>query len=180
MRFSRRWLQFSLRGTLALLTALAVALGVVVGRARETREAVETIEALGADVFYDDRSSTDGAITIWLRSIFGEQYGREAIRVRVLQVRPTPLLTSYAYTGPPVIPDITFDDRGLAALGRLKALDDVLITNVPVTDAGLMQLASCSRLRNLTLVGTLVSASGIAALQARLPHCEIYFLPADE
>lgn len=50
---SRRYLTFSLRAFFVLLTAFAIWLGVVVNRAREQREAVKAIEALGGNVRYD-------------------------------------------------------------------------------------------------------------------------------
>jgi hypothetical protein len=53
MATRRRWLQFSLRGLIALLTVFAIWLGVVVNRAREQREAVKAIESLGGVVLYD-------------------------------------------------------------------------------------------------------------------------------
>ena len=52
-RSRRRWLQFSLRGFLVVLTAFAVWLGVIVKRARVQREAVKAIEAKGGFVQYD-------------------------------------------------------------------------------------------------------------------------------
>jgi hypothetical protein len=49
----RRYLTFSLRTTFVFFTAFAAWLGVVVHRAREQREAVEAIKALGGVVQFD-------------------------------------------------------------------------------------------------------------------------------
>lgn len=49
----RRYLIFSLSTLFVFMTALAVWLGVMVNRAREQREAVEAIEALGGAALYD-------------------------------------------------------------------------------------------------------------------------------
>lgn len=49
----RRWLRFSLRGFFVLFTAVAVGFGSFVNWAREQREAVKAIEAMGAWVWYD-------------------------------------------------------------------------------------------------------------------------------
>ncbi|HUY89571.1 MAG TPA: hypothetical protein VMV10_12625 [Pirellulales bacterium] len=184
----RRWLQFSLRGLLALLTVFAIWLGFIVNRIREQREALETIEAMGADVRYEYDETADRTVSPWLKSLYGDLHALKGVRVAVLQsVRPSESSTEWFFSTEGrsgwfgiFNPDITFDDRGLMALGKLKTVDDVLIMNVPVTDAGLMHLASCVRLRRLALVGTSVSASGVAALQAKLPHCEIYFSPSSE
>ena len=48
----RKWFQFSLRGLLALLTVLAIWLGVSVDAAHEQYEAVKAIETLGGRVRY--------------------------------------------------------------------------------------------------------------------------------
>ena len=87
----RRYLTFSLRTLFILLTALAVWLGVVVNRAREQREAVKAIEALGGRVRYDWQRSTGVAVMgyidvkmlaakkrpsgpAWIRQIIGDDF----------------------------------------------------------------------------------------------------------
>ncbi len=52
MKSGRRWFQYSLRSFLVILTLVAVWLGIAANRAREQREAVKAIEALGAVVIY--------------------------------------------------------------------------------------------------------------------------------
>jgi len=83
----RRYLTFSLRTLFVLLTVLAVWLGVVVNRAREQREAVKAIEALGGFVFYDwqnARPATDEpAGPIWLRRTIGDDCFQEAYAVNL-------------------------------------------------------------------------------------------------
>ena len=82
----RRYLSFSLRTLFILLTASAVWLGIVVNRAREQREAVKAIEALGGTVFYDWQQqylpngykivARDGTPVgpAWLRKIIGDDF----------------------------------------------------------------------------------------------------------
>ena len=84
----RRYLTFSLRTLFVLLTALAVWLGVVVNRAREQREAVKAIEALGGILFYDWQLGRPRGINYllprprqaeppgpeWLRKLIGDHY----------------------------------------------------------------------------------------------------------
>ena len=92
MRLTRRYLTFSLRTLIVLTTALAVWLGVVVNRAREQREAVNAIEALGGAVAYDwhffetpeQRSVMERAtvqLRTWLRRIVGEDLFQEVDHV---------------------------------------------------------------------------------------------------
>ena len=89
MKSRRRWCQNSLRSFLVLLTFVAVWLGVVTNRAREQREAVKAIEALGATVMYDwqiellrptNRSSAHPAPhgPAWLRWFVGDDYFQHA------------------------------------------------------------------------------------------------------
>lgn len=80
MKRDRRWLQFSLRSFLVLLTALAVWLGIVVNRVREQREAVKAIEALGGYVGYDSPPSG----LDWLRQIIGNGFFTEVVFVRFM------------------------------------------------------------------------------------------------
>src|SRR3569623_301355 len=56
----RRWLQYSLRGLLTLVTVFAIGLGWKVQRARKRGEAINTIQQLRATEFYDD--GTDEAV----------------------------------------------------------------------------------------------------------------------
>ena len=91
---SRRYLTFSLRTFLVLLTVLAAWLGVVVNRAREQREAVKALEALGGSVGYDwqdvdldleELLSLDGPLTPpgpeWLRRLVGDDLFQDAVSV---------------------------------------------------------------------------------------------------
>ena len=105
MRPHRRYLTFSLRTLFILLTALAVWLGVVVNRAREQREAVEAMEAMGAEVYYDWQvQHTVDAVTQhnlwsfdieavppgpnWLRSLIGDEYFQDVDVVYLDKLSP--------------------------------------------------------------------------------------------
>jgi hypothetical protein len=68
MKPTRRLFQYSLRSFLILMTALAVWLGVIVNRAREQREAVEAIEAVGGRVVY----AGGFYIPAWIRQCLGK------------------------------------------------------------------------------------------------------------
>src|SRR6185312_3759623 len=75
---SRRYLTFSLRSLFVVTTALAVWLGIVVNRAREQREAVKAIEAVGGYVVYDWEWNTpvpeEPPGPAWLRRLTGDDF----------------------------------------------------------------------------------------------------------
>lgn len=130
MKLTRRWLQYSLRSFLVLLTALAVWLGVVVNRAREQREAVKAIEAAGGTVTYDFQITGvpfDGTPDLphvverffdpyaeppgplWLRRLIGDDFFQEPVAVNFL-----------AYPRPPTGSAIQKAIRYLKQLRGLK------------------------------------------------------------
>ena len=95
-RSRRRWLQFSLRGFLVVLTAFAVWLGFKVERVRNQREAVKAIEALGQSVRYDwhppfsqwgsrypppTNDHPNGPK--WLRALIGDDYFQDVEGVEI-------------------------------------------------------------------------------------------------
>src|SRR5687768_798002 len=83
-RLRRRWLRFSLRTFLLVLTALCIWLGVNVNQARRQKEAVAALKALGATVlyahqrgegnpiFFDPRKELD--LPRWLRDLTGDDF----------------------------------------------------------------------------------------------------------
>ena len=170
MAARRRWLQFSLRGLLAMLTALAVCLGVVANNARQQREAVETIKAMGGKVLFG--GEPENAVWPWLRELFGEPFGRDSIQIfvgsgRVAGMPPDPAELL------PFEPTREFNDDGLKAIGKLPAVSGVWLHRVSLSDDGLKHLESCAGLRMLYLLKTGVSAAGVQRLQKRLPECKI-------
>jgi hypothetical protein len=88
---TRRWLQYSLRSFLVVLTAFAIWLGVAVNRAREQREAVKAVEAMGGVVLYDWHISQIGNAPawepqgpVWLRLFIGNEYFQKVEQVYLM------------------------------------------------------------------------------------------------
>lgn len=92
MATRRRWFQFSLRGLLALLTVLAIWLGIVVKRNRDEQQVVKTIEVAGGRIQYDwqsierDPFPADPAPIgpVWLRRAVEDDYFQSAESVSFL------------------------------------------------------------------------------------------------
>jgi internalin A len=66
-------------------------------------------------------------------------------------------------------------DAGLKELVRLRSLQALNLSFTKVTDAGLEELAGLKRLQWLNVDRTNVTARGVAALQKKLPKCNILF-----
>jgi hypothetical protein len=94
MNISRRYLTFSLRTLFVLLTIGCIWLGILAERAREQREAVKAIEALGGHVIYDwsivewhDGGNYTMDIArkppapVWLRRVIGDDFFQNASQV---------------------------------------------------------------------------------------------------
>lgn len=158
---TQRRFAFSLRTVFVLLTALAVWLGHAVNRAREQREAVEAIEALGGDVHYDwqDASayrSSDvctlkpvswgaaGSARNGLDRIVGDdlrhKVDRVVLRVGAGQLRIKPGNVVVAEFEPEE-PDV--DIRlAISHLKRLRGLQQVLVESHPrLRDAAVTEIA---------------------------------------
>lgn len=91
MKSGRRWLQFSLRGFLVVLTTGCLWLGWKVERAREQREAVAAIKELGGTVYYDWEIDTGGKPRgpAWLRRLIGDEHFQ---KVQMVNLCPAPTL----------------------------------------------------------------------------------------
>ncbi len=72
---SRRWLTFSLRGLLVVLTVVCLWLGRQVERARKQREAVDAIQAVGGTIEYDWlRRGEPRRGPVWLQRLIGDEF----------------------------------------------------------------------------------------------------------
>ena len=109
MKSTRRYLTFSLRTLFILLTVLAVWLGVIVNRAREQREAVRAIEALGGTVDYERT-----AVPKWLRQLIGDEYFQEVWAVDWASMRSPPVTDANI-------------KRAIPQLKRLRQLDAIVV-----------------------------------------------------
>jgi hypothetical protein len=144
----RRWLQFSLRGLLALLTVFAIWLGVIVNRAREQREAVKAIEATGGIVQYDWQVNLERASMIegfehykvfrkygspggpaWLRRRIGNDYFQNVVTVELYWDPSKPWDLNE-----PTFPEFISHLRNLPALRLLTIRDDTGASGTMRTD----------------------------------------------
>ena len=101
MAIFRRWLQFSLRTFLVLLTVFMIWLGVATHHMRAQRDAVKAIEMCGGTVSYDwqyerltdeivfdRRPGKQPGAPHWLRSLVGDDFFQEVVGVAFFQSPP--------------------------------------------------------------------------------------------
>jgi len=178
-RQRRRWLRFSLRTFLLVLTALCIWLGVKVNQARRQKEAVEALRSVGAYVHYaHQRSAThpegfDSRIELdvprWLRDLAGDDFFQTAVSLRIQRSVTDADLVHLA--GLPYIEQLELThsvdvtDEGLAHLPRPDRLTVFRTYHTSVGDEFVKRLAGAHRLTTLALDGRRVTDEGLRALR---------------
>ena len=184
--FNRRYLQFSLRTLLVVMTVVGVLLSVAVKRVRNRRAAIRAIDELGGT--YGVHISGPK----WLRSrISDEKYLYDASRVSlgpqnqgydpqrpftddeleriVDHLNAFPSFHYLDLVGSHVT------DSGLRHLHRLRNLDRLRLNHTAISDAGLEHLAGITTLQVIDLTKTKVTDEGVAKLQQSLPNAKISY-----
>jgi hypothetical protein len=142
-RLRRRWLRFSLRTLLIVVTLLGIWLGVKVDQARRQKRAVDTLRMLGAGVRYEHQRLPDGRfddrieldVPAWARNLCGDDFF-QTVRGVYLWRR------------------VSITDEELECLDDLPYLEVLHIDGLPITDAGLAHIPHPHRLTQLATDGT--------------------------
>lgn len=158
---TRRWLRFSLRTALLLLTLFCLWLGWHCSRAQRQRRAVAWLQARGCFVGYDYQIQEDGGVTqdakpaspAWLRLALGNDYFCRVVKVRFEQ---------------PLVIDDSIIER-LNELPGLRHLEGRHCSLAPGIDG---RLAELSRLEDLELEECSLSDEQLAAL-GKLTHLRV-------
>ncbi len=157
----RRWFQFSLRTLLVVMTLLCLGPGGYVAyeqsKSREQIAAFKAVNQCGgyfaSDQMMPVRSSAK-------RLILGDD--TSANLTHVLFVRSHPDGRTFI-----------FKDDCLQHLSELPRIHDVTLSDISVSDAGLVHLARLKGLKAVSLKNTMVTDAGVAELQRALPGCKI-------
>jgi hypothetical protein len=168
---TRRFFQFSLGSLLVFVALICVVLAVRSNRQHNRRVAIAKIESLGGKIGYSSewskQSRDDTLVLAWMRG------GRIAELPKI-----GPLARLFGDAPSTTVVSIYFNEDGKltdADLGSVLSLPEVQIILVganPVTETGLMNLASLPDLKWVYLTGnTNVTDDGIARLQKALPNC---------
>ena len=144
----RRWLQFSLRTFVIVITLFAMWLGYISFRAREQRTAVARIKELSGRVEYDYQSEKNPQKSPpgwpWLRRIVGDEYFQDVAAVHLDGTKVS--------------------DADLRLICKLRRTKRLSLNRTEVSDAGLVSIRSMSQLNHLGLMRTKVTTEGICAL----------------
>ena len=163
----RRPFQYSLRSLLLLTVVVAIPfsrLATEMQRAREQRDTVAAIHAVGGVIEYDYVSLSDPPHDpftpgmepiepIWLRKLVGDDFFCSIVHVFLNGSRIT--------------------DTWLVHLHGLSHVQVLSLQGTKVTDAGLAHLQGLGQLRKLMLTDSKVTNEGVKKLQQALPHCKI-------
>ena len=191
LRAKRRWLQFSLRGLLALVTLGCVALAPRVNRAHRDRQALAMMRRVPCKkllVYYDyhDISSTGGAYIDtpkpgpeWLRRLLGDEY---FMRVEQVYLRDRGVKDEHLCCLEPLVGDLkglslhssSVGHGGLAYLSKFKALRRLDLGQIwpPIDASAIGHLTQLPELRYLCLAMAHVADDDVLQL-ARLKKLEI-------
>jgi hypothetical protein len=147
-----RWLQFSLRTLLIVVTLCAIPCSwyaVKKQQGREQREIAKEVEMWGGRVEWSRPSSPQ-----WLRGLLGEELFNS---VKSVNFAPTPV----------------YDD-GVDQITGVSHLQGLYLDGTKITDSQLEHLERLGQLQTLWLDRTQVTDEGVKKLQQALPNCEIY------
>jgi Leucine-rich repeat (LRR) protein len=147
----RRYLRFSVRGLIVLVLLIGAGLAWLVRSARIQRDAVAVIERAGGNVAYamplGPRRFTHGFEPRWTKWIANRLGVDTFCRVR-----------SVRFSGRP-------SNAKMDYVGRLSSLEELLLTNANVTDAGMVHLEGLTKLDSVYLEQTQISDAGLAHLK---------------
>ena len=160
----RRWLRYSLRTFLVLLTVFGVWLGLLVFRVNKQKEAVQWVKDHGGKVYYD--FEMDESLTAppfhhrqppgpeWLRRLIGIDYFANVVGVDLADSRVTDLTPLAKLTSLEELSLISTQVSDLTPIAKLTSLERLVLDGTQVGD--LSPLAKLTSLDELWLISTLV------------------------
>ncbi len=174
----RRWLSFSLRGVLVLLTVLCVMLGIKASRVHRQKQSIARVKELGGLVAFDHNmragtwSNQPSGPPLWLTNILGEEWFQKVVLINFDEGSDPTDDDLAVLQGLPDVREITLFDRsritdaGLIHLGRLKHLEKLPLHGTGVRGPGLRHFAS-QKLTLITLQDTPFTDEGMVYLANR-------------
>jgi hypothetical protein len=146
----RRWLQFSLRGFLVVVTAFAVWFGAKANARHREYVAIKALRELGASCHY---GSHRGNWPSWFIKALGDNTFKHAWSVEFHRCSSR-----------------VIGAEELGHLTHLPYLERVRFFDVHLTDDAVERLTTLDRIQFVSLSGTTASNNGKALLKATFPH----------
>jgi hypothetical protein len=183
LRTSRRRFRFSLRTMLLATTVLCVWLGIKVNAAREQRQAVAAVRALGGKVRYDYEIDPNGTYRNpgpelgWYELLFGVDLFNNVVEITVSAEEPDskdygallPHLRHLTHVRDFRIEHGNFHDDDLRCLADLPDLEFLGFVDNPITGEGFKYLTTLNKLEGVAVIGTTFTDAGAEAVST-LPH----------
>jgi hypothetical protein len=185
-----RWLRFSLRMLLMLVTVCGVWLGVKVNQARRQKEAVVVLRELGTIVYYEhQRTDTnprvfsvnkDLDLPRWLRDLTGDDFFQSVVLLQfqrpvtdddLVHLEVLPHIEQLSFSNGSTRRNSWIDagakitDAGMAHLPRPGRLNDFCCNNMSIGDGFIKSLSNSARLEKLVLGDTDLTERGLGALR---------------
>lgn len=152
----RRWLQFSVRTMLVVLTLLCLWLGNVAINAYRQRAAVQRIQDLGGWVLYDnDYDPPDyPRIKDDLWSWLPKDYAHTVLSV--------------------YLPNTPLKDNQIDVVTQLPHTVILDVSGTEISDAGLARVSASLKLRSISLRKTQVTNHGAWEFRRAWPNCQVF------
>ena len=172
-----RWLQFSFRGLLLVMAAIAMVIAFPVHRARQQRLAVEAIRQWGGRVAFESagqvtRRQAQQGFRHWIQSQLGDEYFETVIYVSLsgadIRDDDLQLLLAFPELKALVVNNTPISDVGLSSILQLTNLERLDVRGTRITDAGLRHMDGLAALKTLDINDTPISDKGMEYL-AHLP-----------
>ena len=147
-RSKRRWVSFSLRTLLIVMTLVCIAIAWKMNRVRNLRRAMAEAQRLGASITYvhelDAAPPVEPPGPKWLRRIVGDDFFVEVEQIQ--------------------LENDEVNDDTIALIAHLPSIHSLIVRSNGITDKGLVSLAEANELVALELTSANVTASGYANL----------------
>lgn len=173
----RRWLQFSLRTLLVMMTMACVGLAWLAYQRNEVRKreaAIAAIEEMGGEIHFDEMQPFR---PVWLHMLFSSRSPAEVVGVNLDGTNASDddlsLVAGLTKLEWLILFNTPVTDAGLVQLADLTNLEELTLNYTQVTDAGLVHLSGLTKLNRLYLHGSRVTDQGVAALKQKLPNLQI-------
>ncbi len=186
--FMKRWMRFSLRSMLVLLTVLSGLLAIQVNAVRRQSAAVRLILSRGGQVNYDFEYNSGGVsvsshVSPWLLNQMGHDWFHEVWVAHVnwpeCDSRFSPAEVEQLLCALPDLRRLRIGqatDDAMVHIGRMKSLEQLdMYCAGTVTDEGIAKLASLPNLKSLQLCNSAISDQGMASI-AEIEALETLYL----